>query len=199
MHKMKRTRNWLKITVILCISFFLLSCDNKVGDSEKSGIVLTVTRIMGMDAEGNDADYLASDVQTGGSYLTNPVVVTLEAKLKKPESPLLGESYKTSIMIDRYTVTYMTSYDGGGTEGVDVPFSFEGSLSAVCEVDASVDLSILAVRAEAKNAAPLNALIGTLNVIWCVARFDFIGHDLGGNSVQATGYLTIYFADWADI
>jgi hypothetical protein len=38
-----------------------------------------------------------------------------------------------------------------------------------------------------------------LNVIWCVARFDFIGHDLGGNPVQATGYLTIYFADWADI
>jgi hypothetical protein len=199
MHKMKRTRNWLKITAILCISFFLLSCDNKVGDSEKSGVVLIVTRITGMDAEGNDADYLCSDVQTAGIFLTNPVAVTLEAKLKKPESLLPGESYKTSVMIDRYTVTYMTSYGGGGTEGVDVPFSFEGNLSAVCEVDGSVDLDIVAVRAEAKNAAPLNALIGTLNVIWSVARFDFIGHDLDGNPVQATGYLTTYFADWADI
>jgi hypothetical protein len=199
MHKMKIIRNWLKITAIFCISFLLLSCHNRVGDSEKSGVILTVTRIMGMDAEGNDADYLASDVQTGGSYLTNPVAVTLEAKLKKPEPLVTEESYKTSVMIDRYTVTYMTSYDGGGTEGVDVPYSFEGSLSAVCEVDGSVDLSVLAVRAEAKAVAPLNALIGTLNVIWCVARFDFIGHDLAGNQVQATGYLTIYFADWADI
>lgn len=195
---MKRTKNSLKITAILCVFFFLLSCDNIVGDSEKSGVVLTVTRIVGVDLGGGDADYLISDVQTGGGYLTNPVVVTLEAKLKKPETLIPGESYKTSVMIDRYRVTYMTSYDGGGTEGVDVPFSFEGSLSAVCEVDGTVDLDVLAVRAEAKAAPPLNALIGTLNVIWAVARFDFIGHDLDGNRIQATGYLTIYFADWAD-
>lgn len=195
---MKRTKDSLKITAILCVFFFLLSCHNRVGDSEKSGVILTVTRILGTDVEGNDADYLASDVQTGGGYLTNPVVVTLEAKLKKPETLIPGTSYKTSVMIDRYTVTYMTSYDGGGTEGVDVPFSFEGSLSAVCEVDGTVDLSVLAVRAEAKLAPPLFALVLTNNVIWCVARFDFIGHDLEGNRIQATGYLTVYFADWAD-
>jgi hypothetical protein len=198
MYKMKRTKNFLKIAAILCVFFFLFSCDNTVGDSEKSGVVLTVTRILGMDVEGNDADYLMSDVQTGGGYLTNPVVVTLEATLKKPETLIPGTSYKTSVMIDRYTVTYMTSYDGGGTEGVDVPFSFEANLSAVCEIDATVDLDILGVRAEAKNAAPLNALIGTLNVIWSVARFDFIGRDLDGNRIQATGYLTVYFADWVD-
>ena len=195
---MKRIKNSLKIAAILCVFFFLLSCDNTVGDSEKSGVVLTVTRILGVDAEGNDADYLVSDVQTGGGYLTNPILVTLEAKLKKPDPIVPGESYKTSVMIDRYRVTYMTSYDGGGTEGVDVPFSFEGSLSAVCEVDGTVDLDILGVRAEAKAAPPLSALIGTLNVIWSVARFDFIGRDLDGNMIQATGYLTVYFADWAD-
>lgn len=196
---MKRTKNSLKITAILCVFFFLLSCDNRVGDSEKSGVVLTVTRIHGLDLTGGEADYLISDVQTGGGYLTNPIVVTLEAKCKKPVNPFCPPaSYKTNVMIDRYRVTYMTSYDGGGTEGVDVPFSFEGSLSAVCEVDGTVDLAILAVRAEAKAAPPLNALIGTLNVIWAVARFDIIGHDLDGNTIQATGYLTIYFADWAD-
>ncbi len=82
---MKRMKNYLKIAAILCVFFFLLSCNNRVGDSEKSGVVLTVTRILGVDVEGNDADYLVSDVQTEGGYLTNPVVVTLEAKLKKPE------------------------------------------------------------------------------------------------------------------
>jgi len=195
---MKRTKNSLKITAILCVFFFLLSCDLTVSDSEKSGIVLTVTRILGMDAKEQDADYLISDILTGGAWFTNPVVATLEAKLKKPEAIIPGDSYKTSVMIDRYTVTYMTSYDdqpGDYVEGVDVPFSFEGNLSAVCEVDGSVDLDILAVRAEAKSVAPL---IGLATVLPVVARFDFIGHDLDGNRVQATGYLTIYFADWVD-
>ena len=192
---MKRIKNPLKITAILCVFFLLLSCDNTVGDSEKSGVVLTVTRILGTDIEGNDADYLISDVLTAGAFTTNPVIVTLEAKHKKPEPILPGESYKTSIMIDRYTVTYMTSYAGGGTEGVDVPFAFEANLTAVCEVEGTVDLEILAVRAEAKSVAPLIALAGVLNV---VARFDFLAHDLDGNPVQATGYMTIYFSDWVD-
>lgn len=189
---MKRIKNSLKITAILCVFFFLLSCNNTLGDSDKSSVILIVTRIVGMDVGGGDADYLTSDVQTGGGYLTNPVVVTLEAKFKNPEPLLPGTSYKTSVMIDRYTVTYTSP------EGDPVPAAFEGRLAVVCEVDASVDVEIVAVRAEAKTSPPLNALIGTLNVIWAVAEIRCIGHDLAGNGVEATGYITVYFADWAD-
>ncbi len=196
---MKRTRNYLKITAILCVFFFLLSCDNTVGDNDLSGVVLIVTNIIGMDALGKDADYLASDVITVGAggvgvgYLTNPIVVTLEAKLKKPESIIPGISYKTSVMIDRYTITYTSP------EGDPVPAAFEGRLAVVCEVDASVDVEIVAVRAEAKAVPPLSLLEGTLNVYWAVAEIVFIGHDLDGNRVEATGYITVYFADWADL
>jgi len=194
---MKKTKNSLKITAILCVFFFLLSCDYTVGTDDKSGVVLTVTRIVGVDALGNDADYLASDVETGGipgfgGYLTDPIVITLEAKLKKPETIIPGASYKTSVMIDRYTITYT------GPEGDPVPAAFEGRLAVVCEVDASVDLEIVAVRAEAKVIPPLSDLDGTLNVIWAVAEIRIMGHDLDGNGVEATGYITVYFADWAD-
>ena len=189
---MKRTKNSLKITAILCVFFFLLSCDNTVDTHDKSGIILIITRIHGAGLGGGDADYLVSDVQTGGGYLTNPLVVTLEAKLKKPEPIIPGASYKTSVMIDRYTITYTSP------EGDPVPVAFEGRLAVVCEVDGSVDVEIVAVRAEAKAVAPLSALIGTLNVYWAVAEIRFIGHDLDGNGVEATGYITIYFADWAD-
>lgn len=190
---MKRTKNSLKITAILSVFFFLLSCHNIVGTDDKSGIILIVTRIVGTDALGNDADYLASDVQTGGGYLTNPILITLEAKFKKPEPILPGSSYKTSVMIDRYTITYTSP------EGDPVPASFEGRLAVVCEVDASVDVEIVAVRAEAKAVPPLSLLDGTLNVYWAVAEIRFIGHDLDGNGVEATGYITVYFADWADL
>ena len=188
---MRRIKNSLKITAILCVFFLLISCDNTVGDSEKSGVVLIVTRILGTDAEGNDADYLASDVITDGIIYTNPVVVTLEVKLKKPEPILPGESYKTSVMIDRYTVTYTSP------EGDPVPLAFEGRLAAVCEVDATVDVEIVAVRGEAKAMAPLVGLIPG-GVIWAVAEIRFFGHDLDGNGVESTGYLTVYFSNWAD-
>lgn len=190
---MKRTKNSLKITAILCVFFFLLSCDNTVGTDDKSAIILIVTRIVGTDALGNDADYLASDVQTGGGYLTNPILITLEAKFKKPEPIIPGASYNTSVMIDRYTITYTSP------EGDPIPASFEGRLAVVCEVDASVDVQIVAVRAEAKAVPPLSLLDGTLNVYWAVAEIRFIGHDLDGNGVEATGYITVYFADWADL
>ncbi len=45
----------------------------------------------------------------------------------------------------------------------------------------------------------LSLLEDTLNVYWAVAEIRFIGHDLAGNGVEATGYITIYFADWADL
>jgi hypothetical protein len=192
MHKMKRTTNYLKIMAILCVFFFLFSCDNTVGENDKSGVVLIVTRIVGTDALGNDADYLASDVETGG-YLTNPVMITLEAKLKRPKPVIPGASYITSVMIDRYTITYTSP------EGDPVPAGFEGRLAVVCEIDASVDVDIVAVRAEAKAVPPLSLLDGTLNVYWAVAEITFFGHDLDGNGVQATGYITVYFADWADL
>ncbi len=192
---MKRIKNSLKIAAILCVFFFLLSCNNTVGDNDQSGVILTITRILGMDQEGNDADWLASDVADDDPALpiivyTDPVIVTLEAKYKNPEPLLPGESYKTSVMIDRYTITYTRS-DGGR-----VPAAFEGRLSAVCEIDDTVDIEILAVRADDKLAPPLST-IGD-GYIWAVAEIRIIGHDLAGYGVEAVGYLTVYFTNWAD-
>ena len=190
---MKRIKNSLKITAILCVFFFLLSCNNTLGDSDKSSVILIVTRIIGQSVEGNDADYLASDVRTDTdppSVGTNPVIAILEVKFKNPEPLLPGTSYKTSVMIDRYTVTYTSP------RGDPVPAAFEGRLAVVCEVDASVSLEILAVRAEAKEVPPLSTIGG--GNLEAVAEIRFIGHDLEGNGVEATGYLTIYFANWAD-
>ena len=192
---MKKTKNTLKIIAILCVFFFHLSClnVNEVGTNDKSGAVLILTRIEGLNAAGSTSEYLASDVQIlPALYLADHLVVTLEAKLKKPEPIVTGGTYMTSVMIDRYTITYTSP------EGDPVPAAFEGRLAVVCEVDASVDVEVVAVRAEAKAVAPLSALIGTLNVYWAVAEIRFFGHDLNGEGVETVGYITVYFADWAD-
>ncbi len=189
---MKRIKNSLKIAAILCVFFFLLSCDLTLSDSDKSSIILTVTRIIGQSLEKDDADYLISDVKTNGSVTTNPVIAILEVKFKNPVPLLPGTSYKTSVMIDRYTVTYSSP------RGDPVPISFEGRLSAVCEVGASVSLEILAVRSEAKKIPPLSTIAISGGNLEAVAEIRFFGHDLDGNGVEATGYLTIYFSDWVD-
>ncbi len=192
---MKRTKLILKIIATLCAFFFLLSCDYEVGSGNESGVVLIVTRIIGADFEGNDADYLVSDVADDDPappnlVVADPVLVTLEAKLKKPETIIPGVSYKTSVMIDRYTITFTSP------QGDPVPAGFEGRLSAVCEVDASVEIEILAVRPDDKFAPPLSTLGG--GYIWAVAEITIIGHDLQGYPVEAVCYLTVYFANWVD-
>ena len=74
---MKRTKNFLKIAAILCVFLFFLSCEYDLTRSEKSGVILTVTRIYGDDGTGGDADYLISDVDIGGVAFTDPIMVTL--------------------------------------------------------------------------------------------------------------------------
>lgn len=195
---MKRTKNALKIIALLPCIFFLLSCNNRLGDDDTSSSILILTRITGEDIEGNEVDFLESDVVIGGAVISNSASATLEAKLKNPELLVPGISYQNSIMVNRYEVTYMRTFEGGGTEGVGVPYSFEGTLSAVIEIDATVDISFIIVRAAAKLDRPLVDLLGSLNVLQIVAKVDFFGRDLAGNKVQATGYLTIYFADYID-
>jgi len=188
---MKKTKNSLKIIAILCVFFFLLSCDLDLTREERSGVVLIITRIIGADVEGNTADYLASDVLVEPNIVyADPVLVALEAKLKKPDPLEPAASYKTSVMIDRYTITYTSP------QGDPVPAAFEGSLSAVCEIDGTVDIEILAVRADDKLVPPLST-IGA-GYIWAVAEIRIIGHDLEGYPVEAVGYLTVYFNNWAD-
>ena len=189
---MKKTKNSLIITAVLCVFFLHLSCLDRVNDDHQSGVVLILTRIEGVNELGISSNYLASDVQTLGGYLTNPIIASLEVKHKKPQPLNPASSYKMSVVIDRYIISYTSPV------GDPVPSGFEGRLTTVCEVGASVDVELVAVRAEAKAVAPLSALIGTLNVYWAVAEVRVIGHDLNGEGVEAVGYITVYFADWAD-
>ncbi len=45
--------------------------------------------------------------------------------------------------------------------------------------------------------SPLLDVTG-LGLLQVVAQVTFYGEDIAGHPVQATGYLTIYFADYAD-
>jgi len=198
---MRKMKNWLKILVIAPAIFLLFSC-NPIEDDSRSDSVLLIVRIMGTDIEDNEVDFLQSDVivvipDTGSSTVAaDAAKVTFAAQSLDPE-PWLGTSYYNEILVTHYVVTYSRS-DGKNQEGVDVPYSFDGSLSVRIQLDAQTDVSFVVVRAVSKLEPPLINLTagrgeGELKT---TARIDFYGEDTLGNKVKATGYLTIFFANY---
>ncbi len=200
---MRRINLTWKVGIILSLLFLAIAC-NPVEDDTQSDSLLIVERITGVDSEGNEVDFLNSDVlkvnqETGEPYVQADVAkATLRATLLDP-APLLGASIYNDILVTRYVVTY-TRTDGKNTPGVDVPYPLEGSLSVLVRIDQSTQVNIIVVKETAKLEPPLrNLAIGRADgVITATAKIDFYGEDMAKHKVKATGYLTIEFANYND-
>ncbi len=200
---MRKMKNWLKILVIVPALFSLFSC-NPIEDDSKSDSVLLVVNILGTDVEQNDVNFLQSDVvtidgQSGEATVSDDAVTaTLMAQTLDPD-PLLGTSYNNDIYVTRYVVSFSRT-DGNNQEGVGVPYSFEGSLTTRVGIDSQTDVSFILVRAVSKLEPPLiNLREGRgEGVLKTTAKIDFYGHDTLGNNVKATGYISVYFANYVD-
>lgn len=200
---MEKAKNSLKILAILSAIFLLFSC-NPLENETESASLLVVQSITGTDIDGNIANYLQSDVQriddqTGQSYITADVArATLKVSLLDPSSTTQSSQYN-SVAINRYVVSYSRS-DGLNTPGVDIPYSFEGSLSILIDVGSNAIISFIVVREVAKLEPPLINLHegGEEGVLQVTAKVEFYGQDMANNKVKATGYLNIFFANYTD-
>lgn len=188
---------------LIAVSFFLAAC-NPIENKTQSASLLVVESIKGTDIDGLDTDFLQSDVVltdsvTGAqSWRADSANVTLSASMLDPD-PLFGASQYNDIQVTRYVVTYIRS-DGKNIQGLDVPYSFEGGLSVLVHIGQLANVSFVIVREVAKQEAPLLSLYQAYqgDVLNVTARVDFYGHDLANKNVKATGFLPIYFANYAD-
>lgn len=193
----------LETVSLIAVSFFLAAC-NPIENKTQSASLLVVESIMGTDIDGIDADFLQSDVVltdsvTGAqSWRADSVNVTLSASMLDPD-PLFGTSQYNDIQVTRYVVTYIRS-DGKNIQGLDVPYSFEGGLSVLVRIGQLANVRFVIVREVAKQEAPLLSLYQAYqgDVLNVTARVDFYGHDLANKNVKATGFLPVYFANYAD-
>ena len=195
MNTMKKS---LRIAVILSAFLALYSC-NPIEDDSRSASMLLVDNVLGTDAEGKSGNFLQSDVVlTSGSIKADSATATLRAETLDPD-PLLGTSPYNDLVVTRYLVSY-TRTDGRNSPGIDVPYPFEGSMSTVVKAGSTASVSFVIVREVAKMEPPLIRLvdIGAEQVLTCTAKVEFYGHDVTNRTVKATGYLTIYFANYAD-
>ncbi len=155
MNNMKKA---LRIAVVLAAFLALYSC-NPVEDDSESASMLLVDSIMGVDADNNDANFLQSDVvMDSGSIRADSATATLRAETLDPD-PILGASPYNDIFVTRYLVSYSRT-DGKSVPGVDVPYPFEGSMSAVVKAGSTIDVSFVIVREVAKMEPPLIELVG---------------------------------------
>jgi len=193
----------LGATALLAASFFLAAC-KPLEDDSQSGSLLLVEKITGTDSQGKEVDFLQSDVVrfdalTGIlSWRADAAKATLSASMLDPD-PLLGPSQYNDIQVSRYVVSY-TRADGHNIQGADVPYSFEGGLSILIRVGTPTVISFVIVPEVAKQQAPLlNLYQGNPgDILNVTAKVEFYGRDLANKTVKATGYLTVYFANYVD-
>ncbi len=191
-----------KLLGLAVLALGLAACNPVESDSE-SASMLIVERMQGSNVDGQISDYVQSDVivqKEGeeGTILADIGRATLSCKMLAPAPPL-GATAWNDIVVTRYVVSY-SRVDGRNTPGVDVPYPFEGSVSAIFKVGFSQDLSFVIVREVAKMEPPLVNLrtIGAEGVLQVTAKVEFFGHDLADKKVKATGYIPIFFADYAN-
>ncbi len=149
-----------------------------------------------------DSDVLTYvKTQVGGQQVLVPTVfedpgqIALHVAPKAPEATITPTN---NITVTRYHVEFRRS-DGRNTQGVDVPYAFDGAATGTLG-DGSGTISIILVRAQAKLEAPLKALVGGggASLISTIAEVTIYGRDQNGNDITVTGSISVNFADWGD-
>jgi hypothetical protein len=148
---------------------------------------------------------LLSDVRTivdGNPTVVNDFgVASIRLQLKNPGTPggtPTSPGPLNQITINRYRVVF-TRTDGRNTPGVDVPFGFDGAVTATI-LPAARDVAFQIVSHAMKLEPPLLSLAGSGGqmFIHTIAEVTFYGHDQAGNEVSASGFISVNFGDFAD-
>ena len=171
------------------------SC-NPIENQTQSASLLTVMTIQGTNNNGDTVDYLQSDVLKGGLVISDIAVASIRNTSLDP-NPVGGTSQYNDVMLTRYVVSY-SQPNGANNPGTDVPYSFEGSLSTTIPINSISEFTFIVVRDVAKAEPPLVQLDDGIDVLQTTAKIEFFGHDVANRDVKCTGYLTIYFANYAD-
>lgn len=162
---------------------------------DEFGFVLqsdVITNVKTLDAN-NETVYVPTVFEDVGQ---------LQARLalKNPGTPGSPASPTTTneITLTRYRVVYKRA-DGRNTPGVDVPYPFDGAITATIPPNGTT-VTFIIVRAQAKMEGPLRALRGMGGdiILSTIAEVTFYGEDQAGNEVRVTGQIGINFADWGD-
>ena len=169
--------------------------------SVREGTGTSFLIVEGMDfAPGNDRTQfeatLHSDVNTPGGNFDDLGRATFRLGLKDPGSSTAPNTPTQNqfITIDRYHVRFFRA-DGRNTQGVDVPYEFDGAFTATVGGN-SVQSAFVVVRHDAKREAPLAILGSNRLILTIIAEVTFYGRDQTGHETQAVARASIDFGNF---
>jgi hypothetical protein len=173
---------------LVAIALGLVGCSNPFATDGQSDVALIMGGI-------NGGVPLTSNVTTASP---DSAIVVLGARSKNIR--FNTTQYTRGIQLQRYEVRFYRS-DGRNTEGVDVPYSIAGNISAFVDIgdpEKNVALPVEIVRAQAKIEPPLRNMRGVVGgqaqVFTCFAEVTIYGNQLAsGDIVQSVGNVQIDF------
>jgi hypothetical protein len=151
-------------------------------------------------APGNDRTAfeatLHSDVNTPGGNFDDLARATFSIGLKDtgPQASPNTPAANQFITVDRYHVRFFRA-DGRNTQGVDVPYEFDGAFTATVGAG-SVQSAFVVVRHDAKREAPLAILGSNRLIITIIAEITFYGRDQTGRETSTTARASIDFGNF---
>ena len=209
------TSNHRLAALLLAAAAIVTSACGEVARTGRSPGYLIVDSLQGASGAKPDAFgvTLLSDVITlvkvkvGETETLVPTVfndlgkASLRVGLKSP--PVAGSTTAASplnaITLKRFRVVF-TRADGRNTQGVDVPYAFDGGATVTVPETGTSTVGFDLVRHAAKEEAPLRNLRenGGAQLISTIAEITFYGTDQAGNEVTVSGTMSVTFGDFGD-
>ena len=200
-------------TLIRCASVALVasaavSCGD-VTRSSRSPVILVVNSLQA--AQGNKpavfGTTLSSDVVTNvttpapcAPLTPCPVIfsdigqVVLSIVMK---DVTLASTPNNQVTITGYHIAYRRA-DGLNAPGTDVPWPFDGAVTATVPTSGTTSIGFVIVRNQAKEESPLMQLRISPNIISMITDVTFFGKDVVGNDLSVTGSMLISFGNFGD-
>jgi hypothetical protein len=197
-----------RLFALACLAAAAAGCGDVVRTG-RSPSILVVSSLQGQSGgtDGTPSSVLLSDVLTllrapapctpaspCPTVLNDFGQATLSLSMK---DVTVTPSSNNRVTISRYTVEFSRT-DGRNQPGVDVPYAFEGAVTATVPEGGQGGVSFELVRHVAKQESPLVQLVTNPNLISTIAKVTFYGQDLVGNAVSASGVMTVNFGNFAD-
>jgi hypothetical protein len=197
-------------TGLLLAAAGCVSCGDVVRQG-RSPVILVINSLQAAPGGGRGANSfsgtLVSDVQV---LLTTPapcspqspcptvfddngqVILTLA-----PKDVAVAPTSNNQVTITRYHVEFGRA-DGRNTQGVDVPYAFDGAATGTVPATGTATIVFELVRHTAKLESPLVELVNSAAVIHTIANVTFYGTDLVGNAISVTGSISVDFGNFGD-
>jgi hypothetical protein len=184
--------------LVVGVALLLAGC-NQIRQSQTSSyLILTqLTGTNGCGGSSGSGTVMESDVKclinNVPTIVNDPGSAVFQLAMKDVNG--LAPTDNNAITLTQYHVEYVRSDRPNAQQGVDVPYAFDGALTATVPPTASVAFTL--VRVQAKQEAPLAAIAVNNIPLTVIAKVTFYGHDQTGRQVSVTGNIEITFANFS--